>query len=58
MQQQVATGPSPMSDKEKDAHAFPERYNLENAFVYIDDERHNVKALFKIVVEKLQTSKP
>lgn len=57
-QRQVYTGPSPVSDEEKDRHQPNARYNLENAFIYIDGKRYDVKELLKFVVDKLKTNEP
>ena len=54
-QSQVQGAPSPMSEEEKDRTQPNERYNLENAFIYIDGKRYNVRDLLKLVVEKQQT---
>jgi hypothetical protein len=53
MQQQVNEGPSPVSEEEKDRRQPNARYDLENAFIYIDGKRYSVKDLLKLVVDKL-----
>jgi hypothetical protein len=53
MQRQVADGPLPMTDEQKDAHASNPRINLEEAFIYIDGKRHNVRDLLKLIADKL-----
>lgn len=58
MQQQVSSGQSPVSDEEKDRRQPNDRYNLENAFIYVDGKRYNVKDLLKFVVEQLKANEP
>lgn len=53
MQRQVQGMPSPMSEEEKDKTSPDERYNLENAFIYIDNKRYSVKEFLKLIVDKL-----
>jgi hypothetical protein len=57
-QNQIKDEPSPTSESDKDRRAPTDRYNLEEAFIYIDGERYDVKELLKLVVEKLKESKP
>lgn len=54
MQTQVKAQPSPVSEEDKDAHAPKDRYNLEDAFIYIDGKRHKVGDLLRLVAENLK----
>ena len=49
-------GLSPVSDEEQVRRQPNDRYNLENAYIYIDGKRYNVKELLKLVVEQVKAT--
>ncbi len=55
---QVYSVSPPVSEEGKDRYATKDRYNLEDAFIWIDGKRYNVKDLLKLVVDKLKAGEP